>query len=240
MPPLQPQRLNMIIPSLKPLSSDSLDDINGDIQKKLREATIRLGWSDLEVANKAGLPQSTVYRLLNAKTANPSFALVLKLCHTLGIALPFSEGHDYPKRPIEFLIGSTEKKDNLSINQEWVHSLPELHSYKIGKIVNDCATHKYPKGALLFFTLHHEHPITLKPKETLIIKITRKSHQYRLLPMMVLENPIKAPDMAKWILHHLTSQKRNQFIVNIDAESLNTEKNGYVFEIFGKVQKAII
>lgn len=235
------ERLNTVLQTLKPIQSDSIEDINATIQLKLRETVNRLGWSDLEVAKRAGLPQATVYRLLNKKTISPSFALVVKLCQTIGLSLPYSSGQDFPKRPIDFLIGPfLSNIPESAKNTQWVNCLPELQSYKIGKVMNGCANLKYPKGTLLFFNTSQDGSIDIKPNDVLLIKISDKTSNYKLVPMAVLEHPVKGRDMPSWVLHHLTSQKSDQFIINMNTDGEIGCKKDLVFKVFGKVQRAII
>ena len=58
-------------------------------QKYLRHAADRSGLSDLEIAKRSGIPQSTVYRMLNAITFRSSFVNVAMVCKTLNIPLPY-------------------------------------------------------------------------------------------------------------------------------------------------------
>ena len=211
--------------------------INKSVQLALRKAVDHLGWSDSEVAQKAGLPQSTVYRVLNAKTANPSYGLVHKLCQTLGIPLPFNKETSQLIAPVKYFIGVS----SLAIirqgrKTEHIHILPELQNFVVGKVVDDCANRKYPKGSILFIEDFKERASAFKPKDIALVRISGRNASFCLMPMMLLESPIH----DEWVLHHLTENVDQQFMVNLPKGSLIAEKNGQKFEVIGRVHKALI
>ena len=215
--------------------------VNQTVQSRLRQAVDKLGWSDCEVAKYSGQPQSTVYRLLNAKTANPHFGLVYEVCQTLGISLPFSDCEVNLTAPITLYIGLSDtelsafKRQSKKIKH--VRILPELRTLIVGKIMDDSANLRYPKGSLLFISDQHQNLGSLKPKDNVVVRVTNtKKKNSFVIPMVI----VPSPDCDQWIVYHMTDNKNKQLICSIDRKTLCGNLEGGKIQLIGVIEKALV
>jgi len=221
-------------------SSTKMKTVNQTVQRILREGVDQLGWSDSEVARRSNQPQSTVYRLLNARTANPPFALVYEICQTLGIPLPFAHGDRVLTLPISTYIGALETKKNKSKDEdnkvEHVHITPELKDLMVCKVIDDCADRLYPKGSLLFISTTESRFLSLRLRDTVIVRISDNKAQSKIIPMTVLARS----NDDEWIIHHLSNNRKKQYTYSVDKKTLEGFSENSTFKIIGVVQKALI
>ena len=233
---IQAQNTERLVPD----SRQRMRIINQTVQSRLRQAVDKLGWSDCEVAKYSGQPQSTVYRLLNAKTANPPFGLVHEVCQTLGISLPFSDCEVNLTAPISLYIGlsdtelSTFKRQSKKIKH--VRILPELRTLIIGKIMDDSANRRYPKGSLLFISDQDQNLGSLKPKDNVLVRVMDKKKNSFIIPMII----VTGPDCDQWIVYHMTDNKNKQLVCSIDRKTLCGKLEGRKIQIIGVIEKALI
>jgi transcriptional regulator with XRE-family HTH domain len=234
---IQPQNPERLLPD----SRQRMRIVNQTVQSRLRQAVDKLGWSDCEVAKYSGQPQSTVYRLLNAKTANPPFGLVYEVCQALGMPLPFCDCKEKLTAPIKLYIGLSDKEQITYKKQskkiKHIRILPELRGLIVGKIMDDCANRRYPKGSLLFISDEHRNLDSLKPKDNVIMRVrdTKKKNSF-VIPMVI----VPSPDCDQWIVHHITDSKNKQLVCSVDKKTLCGYLEGRKIQIIGSIQKALI
>lgn len=62
------------------------------LQKRLRELMIAAGWSEKVTAEKAGLNQPTVHRIMSGESKSPRTQNLVKLAKTFGVSLGYLTG----------------------------------------------------------------------------------------------------------------------------------------------------
>lgn len=88
----------------------------GILQQRLRELMIAAGWSEQETADKAGLNQPTVHRIMSGESKSPRTSNLLKLAKVFGVSLGYLTG-ERPrsgKQPLEAANEEQINFENLS------------------------------------------------------------------------------------------------------------------------------
>jgi len=209
------------------------EQVNSNVQSYLRKAVDRIGLSDVEVARKSRLSNSTVYRLLNAKTLKPSFGVVYCVCSALEIPLPSLNALLPFRSDSEVDNSRSNERRNLNSNDSrlLIHKLEEFDTFEMQ---DDSGNRFYPKGSIIFTTqkdISH-----LKLNDRVIVQVSKSNSIKYRIPMLISESPHK----GEWILYHLTDCPDKQELFSIDQTTLRSSNSKYSIEILSKIVHALI
>jgi transcriptional regulator with XRE-family HTH domain len=212
-----------------------LKEINASIQSYLREKANLSGMSDSEIAQKSKIPQSTVYRLLNAKTMSPSFGHVLRLCQTLNIDLP-----SVNKIPIRQSRDTIFLGDASKLKEEDTSSLSILSTYSIDSslkrsfVIDDCSSELCPASSYVFYS-EIRCPSQINRNQKVIVKISTNNID-KFIPMIVLSSP----NEEQWLFWQLTMNNTNHMTFAMDKTGLKTSKKDKTITIVGSIKYTLI
>lgn len=202
-------------------------------QGYLRLAADRSGLSDLEIAKKAGISQSTVYRMLNANTFNPSFSNVCSVCACLGVPLPSSLSVDFYEGI--HLIGMDQSADvPEKIKKEAGVLLTSNRMLMTGIVTDDSEGYMFPKMSILQYSDVGTAPVLNDNDITIVELIFHGSRS--LIPMRVSA----AVEQGYYIITDLKDGDRVKHMYIISKGERSVSSGPLKVTIVGKLVKAMI